>query len=130
MSRADAESQIDVRKELAVMRTYIRILGSGALTVVGLGATIIVHGGWQAAAAGFAISQGVVFALTFLELRQASDRPRPGRPAWALGEGRPLGVSATTVAEPARAPVPGERAERPAPAPRRRPSSVARGGSA
>jgi len=86
------------------MRTYIRFLGSGALTVVGLGATIIVQGGWQAVAAGFAIFQGMVFALTFIELRQAADRSRPGRPSWALGEGSPVGVPDSIPLPPQGAP--------------------------
>jgi hypothetical protein len=94
------------------MRTYIRFLGSGALTLVGLGATILVQGGWQAAAAGFAILQGLVFALTVIGMRVGAERPRSRRPDWAMGEGTPRTVQATD-SEPARAGVPGARTGRP-----------------
>jgi hypothetical protein len=55
----------------------------GALTLVGMAATIVVQGGWQAAAAAFAIFNGVGFALTFAAIRAASERPQPRRPSWS-----------------------------------------------
>ena len=112
------------------MRTYIRFLGSGALTLIGLGATIVVQGGWQAAAAGFGILAGSVFALSFIALRAGADRRRPGRPDWALAGGEPLGVPAATEAQPAGADVRGERAERAPRSPRRHPPAAAGGRSA
>jgi hypothetical protein len=74
------------------MHRYLRLLGSGALTLFGMGATILVHGGWQAVACAFAIFQGIVFAVTFLELGQAGERSQSGRPAWALADRRPPAV--------------------------------------
>ena len=87
------------------MRTYIRLLGSGALTLVGLGATLIVQGGWQAAAAAFAIFQGIVFATSYGMLLAASERPGSTRPDWALGDGEPRPASAMTEPERASATV-------------------------
>lgn len=84
------------------MRTYIRFLGSAALTLIALGSTLLVQGGWQAAAAAFAIFQGLVFASSFIALGAAAERPRSRRPGWAVG-GTPR--SATAEAERARADV-------------------------
>lgn len=112
------------------MRTYIRFLGSGALTLIGLGATIVVQGGWQAAAAGFGILAGTVCALSFIVLRASMDRPQPGRPDWALGGGEPRGVPAATEVQPAGANVRGERAERASRSSRRHPPAAAGGRSA
>jgi hypothetical protein len=80
------------------MRLYIRFLGSGALGLGGLGATMVVHGGWQAVAAAFAILQGLVFVLTFITICAAGERPRSRRPEWAMGEGTPRGVPVASEA--------------------------------
>ena len=85
------------------MRTYIRLLGSGALTLIGLGATLLVQGGWQAAAAAFAIFQGGVFALSFISLRVAAERPRSRRPGWAVAGSEPRGARTPAEAERPRA---------------------------
>jgi hypothetical protein len=61
----------------------------GALTLIGMAATIIVQGGWQAAAAAFAIAGGGGFALTFAALRAASERPGSRHPSWAHAADRP-----------------------------------------
>jgi hypothetical protein len=58
------------------MRAYTLFLTLGALTLIGLAATMLVQGGWQAVAAGFATFNGVGFALTFAVIRAMSDRPR------------------------------------------------------
>lgn len=65
------------------MRAYRRLTIFGALTLVGVGATILVQGGWQAVSAAFAIFNGGGFALTFVALRAASERPRSRRPSWS-----------------------------------------------
>jgi hypothetical protein len=71
------------------MRAYRRLMIFGALTLIGLAATIIVQGGWQAAAAALAIAGGGGFALTFVALRAASERPRSRHPSWARAADRP-----------------------------------------
>ena len=76
-------------------RTYITFLGAGALTLIGLGATVIVQGGWEAVAAAFAILQGLVFVSTFIALRVAAERPRSGRPGWAVARGEQRDLRAT-----------------------------------
>jgi hypothetical protein len=65
------------------MRAYRRFMSFGVLALIGLGATLIVQGGWQAVAAGFAIFNGGGFALTFVALGMAGERPRSRRPSWA-----------------------------------------------
>lgn len=57
------------------MSAFKIVVTFGALTLAGLGATLIVQGGWQAAAAAFAILDGVGFALTFAVLGARSERP-------------------------------------------------------
>ena len=56
------------------MRWLIRILGLWAFTVIGLLATLLEKGGWEAGAAGFAASTGVGLALVFAVIGAASDR--------------------------------------------------------
>jgi hypothetical protein len=65
------------------MRTHRRLQIFTALTLVELAATIVVHGGWQAAAAGFGIITGSAAAMMFAALRAASERPRSGHASWA-----------------------------------------------
>lgn len=96
---------------LLMKRTYIGFLGSGALTLLGLGATIVLHGGWEAAGAGFAMLQGIVFALTFIALRVAADGPQSRRPEWGVAGVKAHGA-ATPEAERAVATVGDGRAER------------------
>jgi hypothetical protein len=85
------------------MRTYERLLGSGALTLIGLGATLLVQGGWQAIAAGFAIFSSIVFAVSLISLRVAAERPRSSRPGWAVADSEPRGVRSSAEAERPRA---------------------------
>ena len=92
--------------------TYITFLASGALTLIGFGATLVVQGGWQAVAAAFAILQGLVFASTFIALRVAAERPRSRRPGWALAGGSRQAVPAASGPERAHAGVRDERAMR------------------
>ena len=99
---------------------HITFLGSGALGLGGLAATMLVHGGWQSVAAAFAIFQGLVFAVTFISIRAAAERSRSRRPEWAMGEGTPRGVPGATE-------VPAGVAGRGARAGRARPSSRALG---
>jgi hypothetical protein len=56
------------------MRTFVRLLVSGGLGSLALGATTIVHGGWQAALAALAIFAGGVFLLSFISLLMAGER--------------------------------------------------------
>jgi hypothetical protein len=58
------------------MRAYTLFSTLGVLTLIGLAATMLVQGGWQAVAAGFATFSGVGFALTFVVIRAVIDRPR------------------------------------------------------
>jgi hypothetical protein len=81
------------------MRTYIRLLGSGALTLIAVGVTLVVQGGPQAIAAAFAIFQGIVFVTTFLTLRVAADRSRSRHPGWAVDGSEPRRADATASAE-------------------------------
>jgi hypothetical protein len=80
------------------MRTYSLFLFStlGALTLIGLAATMLVQGGWQAVAAGFAVFNGVGFALTFAGIRAVSDRPRR-----VSVESAPLTTPASSAPAPA-----------------------------
>jgi hypothetical protein len=82
------------------MRTYTKLLGSGALTLIAVGVTLVVQGGPQAIAAAFAIFQGIVFVTTFLTLRVAADRPRSRRPGWAVDGSEPRGAGAGASASP------------------------------
>ncbi len=65
------------------MRAFIQLSIFGALTLIGSAATLLIQGGWQAAAAAFAIFNGVGFALTFLAIGVASERPGPRHPRLA-----------------------------------------------
>ena len=56
------------------MRWFIRILGLWALTVIGVLATLVEKGGWEAGAAGFAATTGVGLVLVFAVIRAAADR--------------------------------------------------------
>jgi hypothetical protein len=98
------------------MPTYARLLGSGALTLIGLGATLLVQGGWQAIAAAVAIFSGIVFAASLISLRVAAERPRSRRPAWAVADSEPRGIRSSAEAERPRARAWGGRARRAQPA--------------
>jgi hypothetical protein len=71
------------------MASYHRLLAGGAIMLGGLGATMIVHGGWQPAAAAVTILGGTVFLLSFISLAVATDRPRSDRPEWAQARRTP-----------------------------------------
>jgi hypothetical protein len=72
-----------------VKPTYHRFLGSGAIALGALAAVLIVNGGWQAVAAALALFGGLGFVLSFISLGAASERPHPGRPAWAGASRQP-----------------------------------------
>ena len=55
------------------MRAYRLFLTFGALTLIGMVATMLVQGGWEAASAAFAIFGGLGFALTFVAIGASSD---------------------------------------------------------
>jgi hypothetical protein len=65
------------------MRTYRRLMTLTALTAIGLTGTIVLHGGWEAAAAGLGALAGCGAAVTFAFLRALSERPRSRRPSWS-----------------------------------------------
>jgi hypothetical protein len=66
------------------MRTFRAALVLAPLTLlIGLGAAILVHGGWQAVAAALSIMGGVGCAIAFAAFGAAGERPRQGRPVWA-----------------------------------------------
>ena len=93
--------------------TFHRLLGGGALMLGALAAVMLVNGGWQAVAAALSIIGGLVFVLSVISLRAASERPQPSRSAWAretegprtVPAGRPAPAPATERA-PAAAPRP------------------------
>jgi hypothetical protein len=68
------------RQETTAMRAFRRGVILGALTLIGMAATIIVQGGWQAAAAALAIFAGSGFALVIVRICAASERPRSRHP--------------------------------------------------
>jgi hypothetical protein len=71
------------RNTLTVALRAFRLLSVfGALTLLGSAATLLLHGGWQSAAAGFATVNGIGFALTFAVIAAAGERPRPLQPGW------------------------------------------------
>jgi hypothetical protein len=55
-------------------RTYVTFLVSGALALLAFGATMIVHGGWQAAAAAFAVLTGGAFLTSLISMRASAER--------------------------------------------------------
>ena len=77
----------------------------GALTLIGFGATILLQGGWQAAAAGFALLNGAGFVLSFAVLGARSERPRSRRPSWERAD-RSRGPAAVTAPRHLAAPRP------------------------
>lgn len=56
------------------MRSYMAFWLSAALGTTGLAAVILVHGGWEAAAAAFAILAGLVFLGSVIALGSGRDR--------------------------------------------------------
>lgn len=109
----------------SLMRAFRRFRIFGALTLIGLAATIMVQGGWQAAAAAFAMFNGAGFAVTFAALGAASERPLSPHPSWALAADSPRprvaaepssrrAASAPDTSQPA---TPGRRPLAPRPAP-------------
>jgi hypothetical protein len=96
--------------------TRLRVFG--ALTLIGMAATIVVQGGWEAGAAAFAIAGGVGFALTFAALQAVGERPRSRRPAWAHETAPEPRRAAVTAPATSRQPATSGRS-RPAPGPPR-----------
>lgn len=58
---------------MALDHIYFVFRLSGLLSVLAVTATIFLTGGWDAAAAAFAIAQGTVFMLSFIRLVAAAD---------------------------------------------------------
>jgi hypothetical protein len=72
------------------MRTYRRFfIVSAALTLIGLGGTILGQGGWQAAAAGLGMLAGIGFVLSVAALAAAGERPRLRYPDWGQAGAKP-----------------------------------------
>jgi hypothetical protein len=61
-----------------VTHAFTALFAFAALTVVGSVATLLVHGGWEAVAAGLAVFAGVGFAVTFAVIGASGERSRPG----------------------------------------------------
>jgi hypothetical protein len=82
------------------MRTYRRLMTLTALTAIGLTGTIVLHGGWEAAAAGLGMLAGCGAAVTFAFVRALGERPRSRRPSWSEPPAalRPAAPGATTRA--------------------------------
>ncbi len=67
------------------MPTFIALLLSGGVAITALAAAIVVHGGWEAGAAGLGTMAGLAFLLSLSALVATGDRPRPrGRRARAV----------------------------------------------
>jgi hypothetical protein len=102
------------------MRTFVRLLVSGALGLLAFGATTIVHGGWQAALAALAMFAGGAFLLSFISLLMAGERlmsPAPSPP-----QRRPIARHAPAAAPRPEASPPAVAPPEPArPEPRARP---------
>ena len=64
------------------MRTYRAALALAALTLMGLGATTLIQGGWQAVAAALAMMGGVGSTVALAAIGAAGEQPRRDRPAW------------------------------------------------
>jgi hypothetical protein len=102
------------------MRTYVRLLVSGALGLLAFGATTIVHGGWQAALAALAIFAGGVFLGSLIPLLMTGERLMSPPPSPARR--RPIARRAPTVAPRREAAPPAVAPQEPArPEPRARP---------
>jgi hypothetical protein len=56
------------------------LVTSAILMLVGLGGTILLSGGWQAAAALLAMTAGILCVLTYIALIAGADRPRRAAP--------------------------------------------------
>jgi hypothetical protein len=79
----------------------------GAVMIVAFGATLLLSGGWQSAAAAVAIFAGVAFVPAYIALLIAGERP-PERARWREAAPRPASA-------PAPAPEPAAPPERRAP---------------
>lgn len=62
------------------MRTYVAFLVSAGLTAAALAAVIVVHGGWEAGAAGLGLILGLASILALIALLAMGERPRPRGP--------------------------------------------------
>ncbi len=58
------------------MPTYVALLVSAGAAITALAAAIVVHGGWEAAAAGLGVIAGLAFLLSLSALLAIGDRPR------------------------------------------------------
>jgi hypothetical protein len=85
------------------MRTYRTLLLSGALAPLALGATMIVHGDWQAAFAAVAGLTAGAFLVGLTRLLAIAERP--GSPAPSAPRRRAL-ARPSPAAEPRREPAP------------------------
>ena len=65
------------------MRMYRQLKTLAALTAIGLTGAIVLHGGWEAAAAGLGVLAGFGAAVTFAVVGALSERPRSRRPSWS-----------------------------------------------
>jgi hypothetical protein len=115
------------------MRTYVTFLVSGTLTLIAFGATMFVQGGWQSAAAAFAVLTGVGFLTRFVSLLVTGERPAsPIRSAsmpheFSPTRGRAIARRAPAVErrrELAPEPLAASRPARPGPRPQGRVSSA------
>lgn len=107
------------------MRTYVTFLVSGTLTLLAFGATMLVQGGWQSAAAALAILTGVGFLTSFVSLFAGGERLASRAPS--LARGRAIGQRAPAVErrrEPALEPVAASRRAWTRPRPQGRLSSA------
>ena len=112
------------RGRTPAMRTYRTLLVSGALAPLALGATMIVHGDWQAALWAFGGLPGGAFLLSLTRLLAVGERlawPAPSAPRRrALARPAPAAEPRPEAVPSAVAP---PRPARPEPRPRARLSS-------
>jgi hypothetical protein len=62
------------------MGTFVALMMGAGLLLASLAALLVVHGGWEAVAAGFAFVAGPVVLMGFVVLRAAADRGPTVRP--------------------------------------------------
>jgi hypothetical protein len=121
MTRGDPDRyplRLTDREGTPAMRTYRALLVSGALAPLALGATMIVHGDWQAALWALAALTGGAFLLSLTRLLAIGERlawpapsaPRRQAPARPAPAAEPRRAAATSAAAPPRSAGPQPRA--------------------
>jgi hypothetical protein len=92
-----------------VLRASRALVGGGVLTIVSLAATVLLHGGWQSAAAAVTGLGGMIVLVSFMVALTAMERAAYGhldRTPRRSAPPRPTEEPERTPAEPEPQPVP------------------------